>query len=50
VPLGAPILADIVDQHLETAIHTAMIEVETEAPDFERLPAAFVLARVDPRV
>jgi hypothetical protein len=27
-----------------------VIEIETEAPDFERLPAALVLPSVDPRV
>src|SRR6185503_2132071 len=34
-------------QDLEAAIHAAVIEIEPEAPDFERFATAFVLARVD---
>src|SRR5215472_4937463 len=41
------VLLDIVDQHFEPAVDPAMIEVESEAPNLERFPAAFVLTGVD---
>src|SRR5262249_54070610 len=47
VSLRALVLLDIVDQHFETAIHTAMVQVESEAPDLERFAAAFMLAGID---
>ena len=47
VALRALILLDVVHQHLQAAVHAAVIQVEAEAPDFERLAAALVLAGVD---
>ena len=47
VALSSLVLLDIVDQHLEAAIHTAMIQIEPEAADLDGLATAFMLARVD---
>src|SRR5579871_6670134 len=41
------ILLHIVHQHLESAIHAAVIEVEAEAADLEGFAAAFMLAGID---
>ena len=41
------VLLDIVNKHLQSAIHASMIQVEAEPPDFKRLSAAFVLPRID---
>ena len=41
------VLWNVVHQNLQPAIHTAMVEVESEPADLERLPAALVLARID---
>ena len=45
VPLRRLVLLDVVDQHLEPAVDAAVVEVEAEAADLERLAAALVLAR-----
>ena len=45
--LRALVLLDVVDQHLQPAVDAAMIEVESEAADLERLAAAFVLSGID---
>ena len=47
VALRALILLDVVHQDLEPAIDSAVIQVEAEAADLERLAAAFVLAGID---
>ena len=41
------ILLNVVDQHLQPAADAAVVQVESEAPDLNRLAAAFVLANVD---
>jgi hypothetical protein len=50
VPLGSLILLDIVHQNFQSTTYAAVIEIEAETPDLERLSAAFMLARVDARV
>src|SRR5262249_44536424 len=50
VTLRALILLHAVDEYLQSAIHAAVIEVETEAADLQRLAAAFMLSRVDASV
>ena len=50
VPLRRLVLLHVVHQHLEPAADAAVVEVETEAPDLERLAAALVLPGVDTRV
>src|SRR4051794_41935886 len=45
--LGGLILLDIVDQHLQAAIHTAMVEIEAKPANLYRLPAALVLSRIN---
>ncbi len=47
VALRALILLDVVHQHLQPAVDAAVIEIEAEAADLERLAAAFMLAGVD---
>src|SRR5262249_36629043 len=47
VSLGRLVLVDVVDEHLETARDAAVIQVEAEAPNLDRLATAFVLARAD---
>ena len=47
MPLRPLVLLHIVDQHLQTAVHSTVIEVETEAANLERFAAAFVLAGID---
>jgi len=47
VTLRSLVLLNVVHQYFQAAIHAAMIRVESEAPDLERLPTAFVLAGVD---
>ena len=50
MPLRSLILLDIVHQHFQPAADAAVIEIESEPPYLDRLPAAFMLARVDARV
>ena len=45
--LSPLVLLDVVDQDLEAAVDAAVVQVEAEAADLERLPAAFVLSGVD---
>ena len=47
MPLRALVLLDVVHQHFQPAVYAAVIEIESEAPDLERLAAAFVLAGID---
>jgi hypothetical protein len=44
------VLRHVVDQHAQPTVDAAMVEIETEAADLERLAAAFVLPGVDARV
>jgi hypothetical protein len=41
--LGALILLDVIDQHLQPAVDCTMIQAESEAPDLERFAAALML-------
>ena len=41
------ILLDVIDQNFEAAVDAAVVEVETEAADFERFSAPFMLAGID---
>ena len=50
VALCALVLLHVVHQHLEAAVDAAVVEVETEAANLERLAAALVLAGVDPGI
>src|SRR5215468_11761973 len=50
VALRGLILLHVVYQHFQPATHSAMVKVETEAANFERLAPTFVLSRVDARV
>ena len=50
VPLRALILLHIVHEDFQSAVDAAVVEVESEAADFERFAAALVLPRVDARV
>ena len=47
MPLRSLVLLDVVDEHLQPAVDAAVIEVEAEAANLERLAAAFVLSGVD---
>ena len=49
VSLRALILLNIIDKDLEATIDSAVIEIETESSDLNRLTAAFVLACIDSR-
>ena len=49
VPLGGLILLHVIDQNFQPAVHSAVIEIETEAADLQRLSSAFVLPSVDAR-
>ena len=47
VSLGRLVLLYVVHQNFESAVHAAVIEVESEAPDLHRLAASFMLSGVD---
>src|SRR2546426_10621546 len=47
VSLRRLVLLHIIHQHLEAAVDASVVQIETKAADFERLPSTFVLARVD---
>ena len=47
MPLGSLILLNVIQEHLEPAIHAAMIQIEAETSDLKRFATALVLARVD---
>ena len=47
VTLCALVLLHVVDENLEAAVDAAVIEVEAEAPDLQRLAPALVLSCVD---
>ena len=49
MPLGGLVLLEVVHHYLETAVDAAVVEVEAETPDFERLASSFVLPGVYPR-
>src|SRR6266851_3428104 len=48
--LRSLVLLDPVKHHLQTAVDPAVIQVEPESPNLERLAAALMLPRVDPGV
>src|SRR5208337_542515 len=50
VGLGGLVLRNVIDEHLETAVQAAVVEVESKAANLKRLAAAFVLAGVDAAV
>jgi len=50
VALRALVLLHVVNQNFESAVDAAVVEVEPEAADLQGLPAALVLAGVDPRI
>jgi hypothetical protein len=50
VALRPLILLHIVDKNFEATIDAAVVEVESEAADFERLASPFVLSDVDTSV
>ncbi len=50
VALGGLVLLYVVDQDFEATAYAAVIEIEAEAADFDRLAAAFVLTGVDASV
>src|SRR2546428_10714601 len=47
VSLRRLVLLHIIHQHLEAAVDASVVQIETKAADFERLPSTFVLAGVD---
>jgi hypothetical protein len=47
MPLGSLILLNVIQEHLEPAIHAAMIQIEAETSDLKRFATALVLAGVD---
>ena len=44
------VLCDVVDRHPQAAVDAAVVQVEAEPTDFQRLAAAFMLPGVDARV
>jgi hypothetical protein len=48
--LGALVVLNIIDKNLQPAFHSAMIEIESEAPNFQGLPTTFMLTCVNPRI
>jgi hypothetical protein len=48
--LGALVLLNVIHQDLQAAVYAAVIEIEAEPADLQRLAAAFVLPGVDARV
>ncbi|HYR42688.1 MAG TPA: hypothetical protein VER98_06680 [Terriglobia bacterium] len=48
--LGTLILLDIVNQNLQTAVDSSMVEVETESANLQGLAATLMLSRIDPSV
>jgi hypothetical protein len=49
VALRGLVLLDVVHQDLQAAVDAAVVQVEPEPPDLNRLAAAFVLPGVDAR-
>src|SRR5438094_7896379 len=47
VSLRRLVLLHIIHQYLEAAVDASVVQIETKAADFERLPSTFVLAGVD---
>src|SRR5437879_6365853 len=45
--LGSLILLDVIQEHLQPTFYAAVIEIEAEATDLERLPVAFMLPGID---
>jgi len=43
VSLRRLVLLHIIHQHLEAAVDASVVQIETKAADFERLPSTFVL-------
>jgi hypothetical protein len=38
---------NIIQEYFQTAVYPTVIQIESEAPDFQRLPTAFVPAGID---
>lgn len=43
VALRSLVLLNIIDQHLQTAVYPAVIEIKAKSPNFQRLSAPFML-------